>query len=167
MFFSLSLSLTLCRTDKIITKPSAIHAVVALENWVLKTSHYNVNIAHQSDTALVAVKVSVDHTIPNMHTHIGDILSSVRFIYCIIFCCCGSFSRSLVPFLIRMTASIVICVYRREENTKRFRFGRVCDLDLERVLAYSPTTVFCLKFHIFGPCMMCICQCHSINLLPH
>lgn len=40
-------------------KTSAIHCVVATQNWVIKVSHYTVNFAHQSDTALIAIQVGV------------------------------------------------------------------------------------------------------------
>lgn len=52
---------TIClvpRDDKITMQTSAIHCVVATQNWVIKISNYKVNFAHQSDTALIAVKVS-------------------------------------------------------------------------------------------------------------
>lgn len=38
-------------------KTSAIHAIVATQNWVIKRSNYAVSFAHQSDTALIAVQV--------------------------------------------------------------------------------------------------------------
>lgn len=40
-------------------KTSAVHSVVATENWIIKVSNYNVNLAHQSDTALIAIQVSI------------------------------------------------------------------------------------------------------------
>lgn len=43
--------------DKITMQTSAIHFVAATQNWVMKVSNYKVNFAHQSDTALIAVKV--------------------------------------------------------------------------------------------------------------
>lgn len=42
---------------KTISKISTISTVIATENWVIKTTPYSVRIAHQSDTALVLVKV--------------------------------------------------------------------------------------------------------------
>lgn len=39
-------------------RTSAVHSVVATQNWIIKVSNYNVNIAHQSDTALIAIQVS-------------------------------------------------------------------------------------------------------------
>lgn len=42
---------------KTISRISTISTVIATENWVIKTTPYNVRIAHQSDTALVLVKV--------------------------------------------------------------------------------------------------------------
>lgn len=44
---------------KTISKISTIATVIATENWVIKTTSYNVRIAHQSDTALVLVKVRI------------------------------------------------------------------------------------------------------------
>lgn len=38
-------------------KTSAVHQVVATQNWIIKSSHFTLNVAHQSDTALIAVKV--------------------------------------------------------------------------------------------------------------
>lgn len=38
-------------------KTSAIHAVVATQNWIMKASNYSLNIAYQSDTALIAIQV--------------------------------------------------------------------------------------------------------------
>lgn len=38
-------------------RTSAVHQVVATQNWIIKVSHFTVNVAHQSDTALIAVKV--------------------------------------------------------------------------------------------------------------
>lgn len=43
--------------DKITMQTSAIHFVAATQNWVMKVSNYKVNFAHQSDTALIAIKV--------------------------------------------------------------------------------------------------------------
>lgn len=45
--------------DKICMKTSAVHSVVATANWIMKVSHYTVNIAHQSDTALIAIRVGL------------------------------------------------------------------------------------------------------------
>lgn len=42
-------------------KTSAVHSVVATQNWIVKASHYTVNVAHQSDTALIAVQVNNWH----------------------------------------------------------------------------------------------------------
>lgn len=41
-------------------KTSAVHSVVATQNWIIRTSNYKVNIAHQSDTALIAVRVKLN-----------------------------------------------------------------------------------------------------------
>lgn len=46
---------------KTISKISTISTVIATENWVIKTSLYSVRIAHQSDTALVLVKVNTQN----------------------------------------------------------------------------------------------------------
>lgn len=46
-----------CRNDKITLQPSPIHFVAATQNWIVKTVHYNVYFAYQSDTALIAVQV--------------------------------------------------------------------------------------------------------------
>lgn len=40
-------------------RTSAIHSVVATQNWVMKVSNYWVNIAYQSDTALIAIQVRI------------------------------------------------------------------------------------------------------------
>lgn len=44
-------------------KTSAVHSVVATQNWIMKVSHYTVNIAHQSDTALIAIQVIKENLI--------------------------------------------------------------------------------------------------------
>ncbi|XP_055315677.1 E3 ubiquitin-protein ligase TM129 [Sitodiplosis mosellana] len=44
------------RDDKICMKTSAVHSVVATANWIMKVGHYSVNCAHQSDTALIAIR---------------------------------------------------------------------------------------------------------------
>lgn len=41
-----------------ISKINAISSVIATENWIIKTTPYTVHFAHQSDTALIAVKVN-------------------------------------------------------------------------------------------------------------
>lgn len=46
------------RAEKIVSRVSTITSVVATENWVIRTSPHEVRIAHQSDTALIVVKVS-------------------------------------------------------------------------------------------------------------
>lgn len=43
--------------QKKISKVSTIVSVIATENWIIKTTPYEVRIAHQSDTALILVKV--------------------------------------------------------------------------------------------------------------
>lgn len=35
-----------------------MHSVIATENWIIKVGSYHVQLAHQSDTALIAVHVS-------------------------------------------------------------------------------------------------------------
>lgn len=45
------------RPEKTVSRCSPIATVVATENWVIKTTPYRVHIAHQSDTALIVVKV--------------------------------------------------------------------------------------------------------------
>lgn len=45
------------RQDKLMCRVNAITTVIATENWIIKTSPYFIHIAHQSDTALIAVKV--------------------------------------------------------------------------------------------------------------
>lgn len=61
-FYSIKLILfvfRIRRDDKICMKTSAVHSVVATQNWIIKSSHYAINIAHQSDTALIAVQVGI------------------------------------------------------------------------------------------------------------
>lgn len=45
------------RDTKNISQTSSIATVIATENWILKSTPYFLQIAHQSDTALIAVKV--------------------------------------------------------------------------------------------------------------
>lgn len=59
----------ICRDDKICMKTSAVHSVVATQNWIVKSSHYAINIAHQSDTALIAVQVRI-HKKKSIHLFI-------------------------------------------------------------------------------------------------
>lgn len=51
------LFLFVSRIEKLVCQVNTISTVIATENWIIKTSPYTVNIAHQSDTALIAVKV--------------------------------------------------------------------------------------------------------------
>jgi E3 ubiquitin-protein ligase TM129 len=62
------------RQEKVIKKNSAISKIVITENWIMKTSLYFVNFAHQSDTALIAI---------NSDTHnisIQDANESAQFV---------------------------------------------------------------------------------------
>lgn len=43
--------------DKIMMKTSAVHSLIATQNWIIKVSNYSLNIVHQSDTALIAIQV--------------------------------------------------------------------------------------------------------------
>lgn len=45
------------RNDKIMMKTSAVHSLIATQNWIIKVSSYSLNIVHQSDTALIAIQV--------------------------------------------------------------------------------------------------------------
>lgn len=62
------------RHDKLVKKFSAITTIVVTENWIIKTSLYFVNFAHQSDSALIAVN-SDSHSIS-----IQDTNDSVQFV---------------------------------------------------------------------------------------
>lgn len=44
------------RNDKLVKRFSSITKIIVTENWVMKTSLYFVNFAHQSDSALIATK---------------------------------------------------------------------------------------------------------------
>lgn len=46
------------RMEKTVSRVNTITTVLATENWVIKTLPYWVHIAHQSDTALIVVKVT-------------------------------------------------------------------------------------------------------------
>ncbi len=50
------------RQEKLVKRLSAVTKIVVTENWIMKTSLYFVNFAHQSDTALIAVN-SDSHSI--------------------------------------------------------------------------------------------------------
>lgn len=47
------------RDTKNVSQTSSIVTVIATENWILKATPYFLQIAHQSDTALIAVKVNI------------------------------------------------------------------------------------------------------------
>lgn len=47
------------RNDKIFIRSSTVTSIVATENWIIKVTNYHVQLAHQSDTALIATKVSL------------------------------------------------------------------------------------------------------------
>lgn len=47
------------RDSKNVSQISSIATVIATENWILKTTPYFLQIAYQSDTALIAVKVHI------------------------------------------------------------------------------------------------------------
>lgn len=51
------------RDTKNISQTSSIATVIATENWILKSTPYRLQIAHQSDTALIAVKVCIHFTL--------------------------------------------------------------------------------------------------------
>lgn len=46
------------RMEKIVLRVNTITTVLATENWVIKTTPYWVNIAHQDDSALIVIEVS-------------------------------------------------------------------------------------------------------------
>lgn len=54
---------------------NTISTVIATENWIIKTSPYTTNIAHQSDTALIAVKASLFES----HFYLKNIVISKLF----------------------------------------------------------------------------------------
>lgn len=62
------------RQEKLVKRFSAITKIIVTENWIMKTSLYFVNFAHQSDTALIAVN-SDSHNIS-----IHDNNDSVQFV---------------------------------------------------------------------------------------
>jgi E3 ubiquitin-protein ligase TM129 len=62
------------RNDKLVKRHSAVTKIIATENWIIKTSLYFVHFAHQSDSALIAIK-SDSHSI-SMH----DSNDSVQFV---------------------------------------------------------------------------------------
>lgn len=62
------------RNEKLVKKFSAITKIIATENWIMKTSVYFVHFAHQSDSALIAVK-SDTHSIS-----IHDSSDSAQFV---------------------------------------------------------------------------------------
>lgn len=65
LVFKMFLSL-IDRDTKIVSQTSSIATVIATENWILKATPYFLRIAHQSDTAVIAVKVrSFFFYIPN------------------------------------------------------------------------------------------------------
>ncbi|XP_031616651.1 E3 ubiquitin-protein ligase TM129 [Contarinia nasturtii] len=61
------------RDNKLCMKTSAIHSVVATANWIMKVSYYSVSVAHQSDTALIAIR-SDSHDLSEISTE------SVQFV---------------------------------------------------------------------------------------
>lgn len=62
------------RSDKLVKQFSTVMKIVATESWVMKTSLYFVNFAHQSDSALIATQ-SDSHRIS-----IQNSLDSVEFV---------------------------------------------------------------------------------------
>jgi E3 ubiquitin-protein ligase TM129 len=56
------------RQEKVVKKNSAISKLIITENWIIQTSLYFVNFAHQSDTALIAIN-SDTHNISIQDTH--------------------------------------------------------------------------------------------------
>jgi E3 ubiquitin-protein ligase TM129 len=62
------------KNDKLVKRHSSITKIIATENWIMKTSLYFVHFAHQSDSALIAIK-SDSHSIS-----ITDSLDSVQFV---------------------------------------------------------------------------------------
>lgn len=47
------------RDDKVVIKMNPVSRIVVTDNWIIKTGPYWINIANQSDTALIAYKVSL------------------------------------------------------------------------------------------------------------
>lgn len=45
--------------NKMMMKTSAVHSLIATQNWIIKVSSYSLNIVHQSDTALIAIQVHI------------------------------------------------------------------------------------------------------------
>lgn len=60
--------------NKFIYQINAITKVIVTENWIIKIKPYNVYFAHQSDTALIAVKVINQFFLPICRLYIKNIL---------------------------------------------------------------------------------------------
>lgn len=62
---------------------SAVHSIVATQNWIIKTSNYKVNVAHQSDTALIAIQVLLHLTISRwfyLFHSFSEYVNSISFV---------------------------------------------------------------------------------------
>lgn len=60
-------------------KLNPISTVIATENWIIKTTLYNVHFAHQSDTSLSVAKV---RNVINTCVGIYPLSSNQNFWYC-------------------------------------------------------------------------------------
>lgn len=66
------------RVDKIIIQSSSVVRVVATDNWVIKISPYTLNIAHQSDTALILSSADVHQWSPHINDNVQFVNIEVK-----------------------------------------------------------------------------------------
>lgn len=66
------------RVDKIIIQSSSVVSVVATDNWVLRISPYTVDVAHQSDTALILSSADVHQWSPHINDNVQFVNIEVK-----------------------------------------------------------------------------------------
>lgn len=66
------------RVNKIIIQSSSVVRVVATDNWVIKISPYTLDIAHQSDTALILSSADVHQWSPHINDNVQFVNIEVK-----------------------------------------------------------------------------------------
>ncbi|XP_034232794.1 transmembrane protein 129 [Thrips palmi] len=66
------------RVDKIIIQSSSVVRVVATDNWVIKISPYTLDIAHQSDSALILSSADVHQWSPHINDNVQFVNIEVK-----------------------------------------------------------------------------------------
>lgn len=66
------------RVNKITIQSSSIVRVVATDNWIIKISSYTLDVAHQSDTALILSSADVHQWSPHINDNVQFVNIEVK-----------------------------------------------------------------------------------------